>query len=503
MNGSSLRTKLGWAGMDSTHRLFELSLSLLVGLLVGSLLVFSGGLSSRWQGLLILVFIAVPFVLLIRDVKKIVLAGIVIGLILNLYVSLIISPYSRSREAVAFGLYTIVALTELRASLILAMVVIGYVYWLIQPRDSTRVPFRFFSSTSIPALGFIAFSVLSVYQSQDQQLSLFQIVQLFELFFIYLYLANHLQTAQNFEFFITVLMWGLLAEHIFMIWQMISGMTFSIGGIDAMLWENPRRVAGTIDSPQVVGGITSAYLAIACAMLWVFPKRTQKVFAAICFGVGCIALVGTGSRSSWGGFAVAMLVFVLMSLWRGWMRRGTVVLLFITVLVIGALFYQPILGRLTEDDGGSADSRPKMFTLAWNVIEANPWLGVGANNYALVAPNYYTPEVGNLGYIIDSVVHNRYLLTWAETGLGGLLLFISFLAAPLIVAWRHIRWSDRHRALLALGLGCALISMYIQMLAEHFTPRPSMFFLWLLVALVASLRNLKSIWVAPASSGRV
>jgi O-antigen ligase len=502
MNGFSLRTKLGWAGIDSTHRLFELSLSLLVGLLVGSLLVFSSGLASSWQGLIVVAIIAVPFVLLVRNLEKIVLAGIALGLPLNLDVSLVISPYARNLENLASGERTIVALTELRVSLILALVVIGYVYWLIRPRGPDRRPVRFFASTSLPALGLIFFNILSIFRAQDRQLSLFLVVQLVELFLMYFYLANHLETSRDYEFFMKVLMWGMLAESLLMIVQMLSGWTFLFAGLEATAMGNPRRVGGTLGTPNVAGGILPAYLVITCAMIGAFPKRSDRALAAASLGLGCIALIGTGTRSGWLSFAAALLGFVLISLWRGWMRRGTVVLVVSAVLVIGALFYQPILDRFTADDRGSAASRPKMFALAWNVIQANPWLGVGANNYALVAYNYYTPEVGNLGYVIDSSVHNRFLLTWSETGLGGLLCFVGFLIAPLVLTWRHIRSPDRSRAMIALGLGCALVSVSIGMLSEPFSLRSSLYFVWMLVALIASLRDIRAIQSAPAAAGQ-
>ena len=46
-----------------------------------------------------------------------------------------------------------------------------------------------------------------------------------------------------------------------------------------------------------------------------------------------------------------------------------------------------------------------MFRLAWNVIQSSPshfFFGVGANNYALVAPAYNTAVCGDLGYVIQT-----------------------------------------------------------------------------------------------------
>jgi O-antigen ligase len=492
MNGFVAVSKRKYSALVETgliQQAFELSLALCVGLMVGAMLIFSRGLPSQWQEIIVVIPIAFVFVMLVQDVEKVVLAAIAISIPLNLDVSLIISPYAPNLQNIASGHRTLVALTELRLSLSLVLLVIGYALWLIRPRDLDRKPIRFFASTTIPALGVIFVSILSMYQSQDLELSFFQIAQLSELFLMYLYLANHVQTIQDMQFFVTVLMWAMLAESILMTWQWMTGSTFYFAGIQARVLGD--RVGGTLINPNVAGGVTSAYLPIVYAMLWIFSKPSQKIFAMTCFILGCIALISTGSRASWTSFAWTLLGFILIGLWRGQVRRGRLVLPLIGVLIVGALFYQPIYDRLTGNDYGSAESRTMLAKLAWNVIQAHPWLGVGANNYALVAPDYYTSDVGDLGHTIDSSVHNKYLLTWAETGLFGLLFYVSLLAASLIQVWRPIKSAKGTTFLIALGLGCAIVSMSIQMLAEHFSPRPTTFFIWLLISLAASLRNLE------------
>jgi MFS family permease len=476
-------------GIGLVQRTLELSLALLVGLAVGGLLIFSWNLSLQWQQIIAVVPAAFVLVLLVRDLEKMVLIAIAVSIPLNLDVSLIISPYARNLTNLASGQRTLVALTELRLTLVSLVLVVGYALWLVGPRDADRKPFHFFARTSIPALAVIFVSILSMYQSRDLQLSFFQIAQLVELFLMYLYVANHIQTTHDLQFFVTVLMWAMLAECILMIWQWMTGSTFYIAGIEAQVMGDPPRVGGTLGNPNVAGGVISAYLVLVCAMLWLFPKPSQRLLALTCFAVGGIALISTASRASWGSFLGTLLGFALIVLWRGQVPRKTLGLFLLGVLMVGILFSQPIYNRLTEDDHGSEESRAMLVRLAWNVIRARPWLGVGANNYALVAPDYYTSDVGDLGYVIDSSVHNKYLLTWAEIGLFGLLLYVGFLVAPLIYIWHCVRSGDRATSLIALGLGCAIVSMGIQMFAEHFSERPSTFLIWLLISLAASLRN--------------
>jgi O-antigen ligase len=470
--------------------MFELGLSLLVGLMMGALLVFSWGLSSKWQELIVVIPIAFAFVMLINNLEKIVLAAIAISVPLNLDVSLIISPYARNPYNMARGHRTLIALTELRLSLVLALLVIGYALWLIKPRSPDCKPVRFFAGTTIPALGLIFFSMLSVFHAQDWQLSLFRVVQLFELFLAYFYLANHLRTTEDVQFFLMVSMWAMFAESILMIVQWITGLEFIIGGVQAATL-GPGRVGGTLTNPGPAAGYLSAQALITCAAIWAFPRTPQKVFAAVSFGLGSIALVGTGSRIGWGAFAVTILLFILLGLKSSWVKRETLVLLAVAVLALGATFYDTIHTRYTADDHGSTENRKKMYRLVWNIFRAHPWLGVGAGNHALVTRDYYTPDVGDPKGVIDIQVHNRYLLIWAESGTFALLCYVGFLGAAVVKAWSCAKSNHRWISLMGTGLGLAIVSLCIQMLTATFITRSITLFVWMLPALVVSLGNLE------------
>ncbi|MBN1453542.1 MAG: O-antigen ligase family protein [Anaerolineales bacterium] len=470
-------------------RLFQLGIALLIGLAIGALLIVTWSFPAQWQQLLLALPVAFAFVMIINDLEKIILAAIAIGLPLNLDISLIISPYAHNTENIARGNITIVALTELRLSLTILVLVVGYALWIVKRREGNNNPVRFYAATSVPALAFIFISMFSTFQSRDWQLSFFRIVQLCELFLIYFYLANHLRNIDRIRFFVVVLMWGLLAESILMILQWGTGLTFSIAGITTEAATNPVRVGGTLGI-NAAGGILSAHLAVICAMIWIFEKWPQKIFAITCLVAALIAIIATKSRASWGASLAALLAFFLIGQWRKWMRREALLLLLVGTLVFSAIFAPVIYPRLTTSDSGSAASRARLVKLAWNVIKSHLWLGVGANNYALVAADYYTPDIGNLGDVIYQSVHNRYLLIWAETGLFGILAFVSLLLSSIAQAWRHIRSDDHVRSLMAMGLGCSIFAVSIYMTASHFSPRPSVLYLWLMISLICSLSNL-------------
>lgn len=486
-------TNRGFFSKASNPKVSQICLAFIIGMLLGILVIVPPYLpiDSNFQNIIL----AIPFVLILvalfKRPDKLLLYSIPLTFPLNLDFSLIISSHARNALNIASGNHTIVALTELRLSLTLIIVLIGYVLWLVEPQEIGRKKLKFYSHTTIPALGLIIVSILSMSQAQDVQLSFFKVFQLIELFLIYFYLVNHLKTKQDFYLFLILLTFGMLAESILMVIQWQTGFSFSFAGISASVSHN--RAAGTLGSADTAGSIMASYLLVVCSMATLFTKRYQKLLAGICFIFGCVALISTAGRAAWGGFLVMFLLFFTVGLGRGWLQRRSIVLLISIMIIVGVIFYPAISNRLTADDRGSAASRPKMFRLAWNVIESSPshfFLGVGSNNYALIAHNYNSAEVGNLGYIIYSSVHNVILLNWAETGLFGLLIFLFFLINPLLFAWKLILSTDRYLSIISLGLGCALLVMFIQMQVDPFIARPKTLFVWLLITLITGLNNL-------------
>lgn len=484
-------------GNNINHgKLWELGLSIVVSVLLAALVITYPylPLPSDFQKLLLFVPFAITLVILFNNLQRLILFAVAIAIPLNLDISLIISPYARNAQNIASG-RTIVALTELRLSLVLIIVILGYIFWLVEHRSIVRPPVRFYTSTTISAIGLILVSIFSLIQAQDKQLSFIKIAQLIELFLIYFYLANHIRSRNDLTFLITILMAGMLAESLLMIIQWRTGLRFSIAGINASVYKNPIRPGGTLGPPDVAAGILAAQLVINSAMIWFYPMHRQKVFAIICFFVGGTALISTAGRAAWGSI-IFSIMFLLFMGWRyRWIKWTSLIGVLILVFSIGIIFYQPIYIRLTADDHGSAASRIMMFRLAWNVISSSPshfFFGVGANNYALIASSYLSTDVGNLGYIIDSSVHNAYLLAWSELGLMGLTFFLSFLLIPVVKSLIRSKSINQSFSIMALALGCALITLEVQMFVDPFILRPWNIYLWVIIALIASLENIKS-----------
>jgi O-antigen ligase len=144
------------------------------------------------------------------------------------------------------------------------------------------------------------------------------------------------------------------------------------------------------------------------------------------------------------------------------------------------------------------DSERLMYKEAAAAMLADHPMGVGANHFTLVANvgGYFT-RVGELwGAGRASNVHNVYWLVATETGYIGLIAFVAFLLPPLIAAFRcSVRHLGDPRGDLLLGLGCALLIVYIHSFEEWIlVVLESQYVLAIVIGLVAGLTEELHYW---------
>ncbi len=129
------------------------------------------------------------------------------------------------------------------------------------------------------------------------------------------------------------------------------------------------------------------------------------------------------------------------------------------------------VGHLIRSDSvvSTMSHRFMLYDIAWQQIKEKPLLGQGFHTYQYFqVRDQHAPHIGNA----TRFAHNDYLQLWMETGILGLVLFISIpvtLIGMLIVIWQKITIPDR-AILFALTTG--LISFYVQALVDFlfYTP---------------------------------
>jgi O-antigen ligase len=339
---------------------------------------------------------------------------------------------------------------------------------------------------NLPLVCYLGFVALSVFSAYDVQLSQFELFMLVQVFLLQLYVASSVRSLSDFLFIVELLLIGVIGKSLLMIASAGIGHSFAIGPLDVH-FEN-GRAGGTFGSPNSAAGYLALFLAPCIGLVVANVGRRYTVRALIAFAFGSMALILTQSRGAWISFVVSMTVVAIGAWRRGYISLKVPILAAVIAIFLAAPFYGVIITRLTADDQGSGLSRVPLAVLASRVIQDHPVMGIGANNFVLIERQYVTSEfVGDWFY----TVHNKYLLVWAETGIGALLAFLWFLVASLRRGWREWTRADPVLSPIALSFTAALLGNMEHMLLDIFNGRALVQALWLISALIVAISNVR------------
>jgi O-antigen ligase len=269
-----------------------------------------------------------------------------------------------------------------------------------------------------------------------------------------------------------------------------------IGAVDGGLHTAASAATSTTSKQGRLQGGTSDpnYLAAAIVPAIMFAAglaaQKSRLLVRVSLGIALAVLaVGLAATESRGGALAAIVVSLLALLfWRG--RRRTVAIAIAVVVVAAGAWFSASpssLQRVTSNsDGGSG--RNEIWLVAWRVVEAHPIVGVGLGNFSAVSPDYIR-RPGSLtraDQIVDQhlVVHNSYLQLWVETGLIGLLLFLSIAATSMLAARDAARQFDaRGDPEMATLARAAMLALVGSLTASFFLTNVDDRRLWVLLAL--------------------
>jgi O-antigen ligase len=380
---------------------------------------------------------------------------------------------------------------SLTTGAIVALYALWFAHWVVDREVQKNFSLR----TSLPLGLFLLFECVSTVVARTPTFSAFEIFLTAEMFFLYVYLANWIKTRDDVLFVVRFLLAGLLMESIIIIALQLTGFDFKLPGFHAYPGsaseEGFTRVGGTLVSPNYAAGYLSMVLAPTLGVLLLARLRLRYMaLAAVTIVLGVLALMPTYSR---GGFLALLgaAAFLLIAAW-GRIPRIPKAFVFVSVLVvIIALSTNTVMSaRVFGNDEGSAYSRVTLNALAWNMIKDHPILGVGANNFTVVMNEYAT---GRLAGEWLYAVHNKYLLIWAESGIGAIIAYLWFVGASIRRGWKVWKSQRRFYSPLALGLVAGICAMLINLMFEPDRGRTT---LQLLIVMATMLLAIDS-WPLP------
>ncbi len=211
------------------------------------------------------------------------------------------------------------------------------------------------------------------------------------------------------------------------------------------------RAQGPFMSPPTNG----LYLGLAlCAWMMLWPRAGRRTRIAILAAMGLV-LLGvylTLTRACWLGAVLGIWSILLLALPR--QRRVA----FVTCSVLAAAVALPLVGgKLIGFKRGknldanvtakSAELRPIIAALEWDVFSAEPLFGCGYGNYLKVNKDFVRNTHSDLPLAVGKTYahHNMFLAVLTETGVTGMACYLAMFGLWSLNAWRL--WCDRSQPL--------------------------------------------------------
>jgi O-antigen ligase len=418
-------------------------ISVLIGLVAMVIFgIIEGGILTvrkpqKWGATLFVGMLIFFYVISVKDKKRFFLAALILAMIMGFSKTLMFtaSPVFRSN----YG-FTV--------PILLPALVMLYVIWafrMIIQRSQPHI-----STVALwPFAGLFIMSIISTVL-HNRLYGMFDLFAFVVSFLIFTYAASEINE-KRFRFVIIMLIIITIIEALIAIAQNFTGSTLGLEVFGAKEYIKGylglltlTRVTGTFGHPSALAEFFDLTLPLMVSMLFYPMKRNIKLLLVAGAVIGFLGLGMTYAR---GGIIASLLFSGIILLVHICKRLGLVRGLFITI-ASGLVFIlliltvpNPLAKGLYRTETETAEGRIVLMEVAFNMIRANPWFGVGLNNYVPVALEYdFTPQQLTRGW--DTAVHNVYLFIAGEIGIIGLGFFIAILVSVFLAFLPAVRSSD-------------------------------------------------------------
>ena len=332
---------------------------------------------------------------------------------------------------------------------------------------------------------------------------------------LYLLVTNAVRTSDM----LRAIVWALLIAGAIMgavsVWQELTHTYRTVFGGLGQVNVGDAAIDGGQVRPRLSGPIgeknryAQVLLVLLPLALWAARYERQALLRLAALGCGGFALCGTVLTFSRGGF-VALVALVLAMLASGLLRLRHALALVLAFVAMVTIVFPGYVARLqtlqnadtaasqTSGADGAIRGRATENLAALHAFADHPLLGVGPGEFFARESTAYANAL-NLRFLdTRRRAHNLYLEMAADTGLVGLLVFLTIVAATLVGLWRIAKSRDARgdpvRAALARALA---LSIFAYLVSAVFLQLAYQRYFWFLIALANS-----AIWVLAREARR-
>jgi O-antigen ligase len=252
------------------------------------------------------------------------------------------------------------------------------------------------------------------------------------------------------------------------LWGAAKGGLAMTSGAASEVADSAGRFQGGAGDPNYLAAVLVPAIMLAGGLA-VRKAPSQRVLLALATIIISIGLAATQSRG--GLLAASVCALVALVIWRE--RRALIAGLIALAAAATASYFllkPSAWSRILESNQGSG--RIDIWTVAWRIVHAHPYVGVGFGQFPEVS-SHYVLQPGALQYIgliVENqiVVHNLYLALWVEGGIVGLLLFLGVVGVSLASGWRASKRFDALGDIEMSSLARASVLALVGILAASF-----------------------------------
>ncbi|MFA6447755.1 MAG: O-antigen ligase family protein, partial [Patescibacteria group bacterium] len=234
------------------------------------------------------------------------------------------------------------------------------------------------------------------------------------------------------------------------------------------------RAYGTFPHPNIFGGFMAIGAICATWLSIQRPSLGVREGAPMSIGAGELGLAGlftfslflSFSRSAWIGFAVALIVIVILNL-KNWRRLLAPILICIAVFGVSTFVYKDfvisrsgIVESRTEQISNA--SRIQSYALGLEIYRLHPLAGSGPNNELAVyaSANNITQSPAPL-----EPPHSFWLMLLDDFGLIGSLFMLTAICFVIITIYKRRKKLDRETLALAFSVSAC---WFVVSILDHY-----------------------------------
>ncbi|GAX59183.1 O-antigen polymerase [Candidatus Scalindua japonica] len=255
------------------------------------------------------------------------------------------------------------------------------------------------------------------------------------------------------------------------------------------------RAGGTIGVHNVQAAYYVLLISLTTGIYFITQNIKLKLVLFLVISGGLLSVLLSYSRNGYLSLVSALTIVLFF----GWRKKyinikhliaGAWLILFSAFFVYYMFGGESIIERIKSK--AAIDPRMEGIYISLNMIQQNPFAGVGLNNYSIVmGDRNYSPEgISNTqkgyfgGEFFGTVVHNKYLLVASETGIVGLIFFIWTHFIIFLYAFKLLKSRDKLYWGIGAGMIAALTGASIQMLFSIYNADLLITVYWVLVGLI-------------------